>query len=165
MGKNKRFTTDQIADLMSKGKIRGYVEKAHADKKKREKQPHAIGGRVVTRHYHKDHEAKNYISLNLLMWCNEKCLQLQEEYVFHETRKWRFDWAIPAEKIAVEFEGGIFIKSGNKGHRSAQGIMRDIEKYNAAAAAGWRVVRFGPHNYKNLIQTINLLWQKQTQEK
>lgn len=29
----------------------------------------------------------------------------ESEYQFHETRKYRFDWAIPEYKIAIEYEG------------------------------------------------------------
>lgn len=29
------------------------------------------------------------------------------EYRFHPTRKWRFDFAIPHIKVAIEIEGGL----------------------------------------------------------
>lgn len=63
------------------------------------------------------------------------------EYRFHETKAWRFDFAWPAERVALEVEGGIY--SGGA-HGSISGILRDIEKYNAAAARGWRVIRALP---------------------
>ena len=40
------------------------------------------------------------------------------------------DYGVPALKIAVEYEGGIFEPNGD--HRSMKGVQRDIEKYNAA---------------------------------
>jgi hypothetical protein len=40
----------------------------------------------------------------------------------------------------VACEGGIFRKAGGA-HRSVQGILRDIEKTNAAVEYGWRVLR------------------------
>ena len=52
--------------------------------------------------------------------------------------------------IALEIEGGIFGgKEANgrryKGaHSSVTGMLRDIEKYNAAAVLGWRVLRVTP---------------------
>lgn len=54
-------------------------------------------------------------------------------------RKWRADFAYPAERIAIECEGGTFI--GGR-HSRGDGFRRDCEKYNAAALAGWRVLRF-----------------------
>ena len=63
------------------------------------------------------------------------------EYVFDATgRKWRFDfaWPGPGHRIAVECEGGIFTRQA---HGSISGILRDIEKYNAAQVQGWRVFR------------------------
>jgi len=53
-------------------------------------------------------------------------------------RDWRFDFAWPSVKVAVECEGGIW----NRGrHTRALGYTGDCEKYNAAAALGWTVIR------------------------
>lgn len=62
------------------------------------------------------------------------------EYEFHPTRGWRFDVAWPDLMIAFEVEGGIWKKDGG-GHSHPTGILRDIEKYNAAARLGWLVFR------------------------
>ena len=40
--------------------------------------------------------------------------------------------------IALEVEGGAF--SGH-GHRSVGKFLRDMEKYNEAVLAGWRLLR------------------------
>lgn len=64
----------------------------------------------------------------------------QREFIFNEKRNWRFDYLFPVERVAVEYEGGIFDK-GKRGHTSVSGIMRDIEKYNEAALAGYTVIR------------------------
>lgn len=61
------------------------------------------------------------------------------EHRFHPTRKWRFDFAFPDQKLAVEVEGGIF--TGGR-HTRGAGYRKDMEKYNAAAILGWRVLRF-----------------------
>jgi very-short-patch-repair endonuclease len=66
--------------------------------------------------------------------------QPKSELKFNEDRKWRFDFYYENPKIAIEYEGGIFDK-GASGHSSVSGIMRDIEKYNEAALAGWTVIR------------------------
>ena len=61
------------------------------------------------------------------------------EFCFHPTRKWRFDFAWPDKKLAVECEGGTF--SGGR-HTTGSGFEKDSEKYNAAVLQGWRVLRF-----------------------
>ena len=60
------------------------------------------------------------------------------EVTFHPKRKWRFDFAWPEYKLAVEVEGW-----GR--HQRRGGFNKDAEKYNAALLLGWRVLRFpGP---------------------
>lgn len=63
------------------------------------------------------------------------------EYEFRTGRDSAFDFAWPAEKVALEVEGGIFAKQG---HGAMVRIATDMEKYNAAAAAGWLVLRCVP---------------------
>lgn len=63
------------------------------------------------------------------------------EYRFHPERRWRFDYAWPDKKIALEQEGGVWIRGG---HTTGKGIERDIEKYNEAIRLGWYVVRATP---------------------
>jgi hypothetical protein len=83
---------------------------------------------------------------------------MQDEYAFAESigRNWLFDIAYPAQRLAVEIEGGIFAKGSAKpcpvckqrkrgAHGSVTGILRDIEKYNAAVLLGWRVLRVPTH--------------------
>jgi hypothetical protein len=62
-----------------------------------------------------------------------------EEHQFCNDRKWRFDFAWPGLKIAVEIEGGIH--SGGR-HTRGAGYMADCEKYNRAAMDGWVVLRY-----------------------
>lgn len=63
------------------------------------------------------------------------------EYRFHPTRQWRFDYAIPDLRIAIEIDGGIWI---NGRHNRASGYLGDMEKFNAAATLGWVVLKFTP---------------------
>lgn len=61
----------------------------------------------------------------------------EQQYRFHASRKWRFDYAWPAMKLAVEIDGGQWIAHG--GRHNTDG---DREKLNAAAVLGWRVLRY-----------------------
>lgn len=54
-------------------------------------------------------------------------------------RQFRFDFAWPDKLLAVEVEGGIWIRGR---HVTGTGYSRDVEKYNLAVMAGWRVLRF-----------------------
>lgn len=60
------------------------------------------------------------------------------EMKFLPERKFRFDWAFPPMKLAVEYEGIVSEKSR---HTSILGYTRDAEKYSLAAIEGWCVVR------------------------
>jgi hypothetical protein len=134
-----RFTISKLKRLEAAGLIRGFEII----------QPKEVptGGRIVAKFFKGKSEEKNWISVTLLNWCNEKALILQEEFKFHEKRKWRFDWCIESLKVAFEYEG---IFSEKSRHTNRQGYSKDTEKYNAAAALGWRVFRYTAMNYKNL---------------
>lgn len=64
-----------------------------------------------------------------------------EEFRFHSTRKWRFDFAWPSVKVALEVEGGIWIRGG---HVRGGGFLEDAEKLNSAQRLGWSVYKFTP---------------------
>lgn len=72
----------------------------------------------------------------------------KREHVFHATRKWRFDFAWPNRKIAVEIEG-ITAEGGR--HQRREGFEADCEKYNAAMLDGWMVLRFTPRMVRRLV--------------
>lgn len=79
-------------------------------------------------------------------------VEICREYKFLTDRKFKFDFAIPLHKIAIEYEGGIF--TGGR-HTSALGYAKDCEKYNLAVLNGWRLLRY----------TIKDIKQKNWQEK
>jgi very-short-patch-repair endonuclease len=63
------------------------------------------------------------------------------EHRFHPTRLWRFDYAIPSHRIAIEIDGGVWIEGR---HNRPKGYIADLDKFNNAAALGWRVLKFTP---------------------
>lgn len=65
----------------------------------------------------------------------------REEFTFHPTRAWRFDFAHPGEKLAVEIEGLTY---GGGRHQRMKGFTEDCRKYLAAMEFGWRVLRVTP---------------------
>jgi hypothetical protein len=61
------------------------------------------------------------------------------ELVFAPPRKWRFDFAWQEQLVAVEIEGGSWITGR---HTRGKAFEEDCDKYNEAAARGWRLLRF-----------------------
>lgn len=75
----------------------------------------------------------------------------REHRGWHPERQWRFDFAWPTERVAVEVEGQTFGKrcstsgcgkmlAGGR-HTRGRGFEEDCRKYNEAARLGWRVLR------------------------
>lgn len=75
------------------------------------------------------------------------------EHRFDAERQWRFDYAWPDDRVALEVEGGAFVRGR---HTSGAGFRADLAKYNAALAQGWRVVRVLPEQLATL-PTIQVL--------
>lgn len=73
-------------------------------------------------------------------------INFEQEYKFHPERNWRADFLITGTKILVEVEGGIW--SGGR-HTRAKGYLGDMEKYNAAAILGFKVLRFDTQQVKS----------------
>lgn len=63
----------------------------------------------------------------------------QPQFHFDSRRGWRFDYAWPALRLAVEVEGGVFTEGR---HNRPIGFIRDTHKYNAAAIQGWCLLRY-----------------------
>lgn len=63
------------------------------------------------------------------------------EFRFHPVRKWRFDYAWPMMKFAMEVDGGGWV---NGRHSRGSGIEKDCEKFAEAMILGWRVLRVTP---------------------
>ena len=67
-------------------------------------------------------------------------LDVVHEYKFHEKRRWKFDAALPAIKVAVEYEG-LPLQVEKSRHTTIAGFAGDCEKYSEAAILGWCVIR------------------------
>ena len=63
------------------------------------------------------------------------------EHKFHPPRRWKMDYAWPEYMVALEVQGAVW--TGGR-HTRGSGFVKDIEKYNAAAAMGWRIIRCQP---------------------
>jgi very-short-patch-repair endonuclease len=81
-------------------------------------------------------------------------LSVVKEYKFHPLRKWRFDYAILENKIAIEIEGAIFT---NGRHTRPTGFIKDMEKYNTAAAMGWKVIRIATGDYASAVKYVGMI--------
>lgn len=80
-----------------------------------------------------------------------------EELQFLDDRKFRFDWAIPSLKLAIEYEGLISKKSR---HTTITGYTNDCIKYNLAVIHGWKVLRYTAKNYNQLADDLKILLKK-----
>lgn len=82
-------------------------------------------------------------------------LTVEAEHKFHPTRKWRIDFAVDPQgaKIAIEVEGGVWI---NGRHNRSAGFLKDMKKYNALTAAGWRLIRVTPGKLHSM-ETYSLI--------
>jgi len=63
------------------------------------------------------------------------------EHRFAPPRRWRFDFAWPDSKLALEIEGGAWT-SGR--HVRGTGFTKDMEKYNTAVMLDWQILRVTP---------------------
>ena len=75
------------------------------------------------------------------------------EHRFLFGRRFRFDYAWPDQKVALEVEGGVW--TGGR-HTRGKGFLADMEKYNHAAGLGWLVVRCVPSTLltKDTLETV-----------
>lgn len=70
------------------------------------------------------------------------------EFQFHHERQWRADfaWPSPDHMVILEVEGGTWTQGR---HTRGSGFRADVEKYNAAAAAGYRLLRCFPEDLRS----------------
>lgn len=63
-------------------------------------------------------------------------IDLFSELRFTPPRRFRFDFAHPVAKVAIEIQGAIW--TGGR-HARGSGLLKEHEKLNLAASQGWRV--------------------------
>ena len=65
--------------------------------------------------------------------------EMEQQVKFHPVRRWRLDFATEdGTKVAVEIDGGEFIKGGGAHNRGAR-MAQDYEKRNSAIEMGFIV--------------------------
>lgn len=141
-----RWTEKNLLGLRDQGKIKGYRVFDTITTPARQQLQALVGDRNKSK-------ALIWMDLNLQLWSNEHALTLEMEYRFCQDRGWRFDYCWPAIKVAVEFNGGIFMQKS--GHSNVKGLHRDSEKINRAIVEGWRVLQVTALNYTTVLKTLN----------
>lgn len=86
--------------------------------------------------------ADDFVRLCLADGLPEPC----REYPIDGTRRYRWDYAWPRFRVAVEKNGGIWMQAedGHGAHSRPANIIRDMAKNNVAVRAGWRVLYYTP---------------------
>lgn len=99
---------------------------------------HGVKAGTISREVKHDYKAEFEQQLSLVG------IQVEREFYFAlPKRRWRADFRVTGTRILIEYEGGLFMETGGA-HKAVGNILRDIEKYNAAAIAGWTVIRITP---------------------
>lgn len=78
------------------------------------------------------------------------------EYRFAPPRRWRFDFAWPDLKLAVEAEGGVWSRGR---HTRGSGFVNDSIKYNEAAKMGWTVLKYTTSTIDNLLPDLKKIFE------
>ncbi len=80
----------------------------------------------------------------------------QREFKFHPNRDWRFDYAWPDRKIAVEVQG--------MPHRIRERFLSDVEKLAMAQIYGWRVLLVAGQDVRSgrAVSWLVTLWEMKT---
>ncbi len=73
-------------------------------------------------------------------------LKLGMEHRFHPVRRWRFDYAFPQIKVAVDYDGVMF---RSVGHNSLEKIIKDMERSNHAQLCGWDIYKANAKTVQN----------------
>lgn len=152
---SRPFTIKDLEQLQASGKIRGFVARVQEKPVERKLSPEELALRKL------GGKNKQWMFLMLREFAKGKDLILVTEFQFHQSRKFRSDFAIMNEKrtikILIEYEGIVSFHGHHNGHTNINGYTKDSEKYNLAQAGGWTVLRYTAKNYKSLFDDLNKL--------
>jgi len=85
--------------------------------------------------------------VSLALQCRAARLPEPEaEARFHPTRRWKFDYLFRGFGLAVEVQGGNFVRGR---HVQGAALIQEYEKLNAAAALGYRIIFVTPRQVAN----------------
>lgn len=82
---------------------------------------------------------KDFVKQSILARLREEHPDAVAEHRFHPVRRFRFDFAIPSARVAVEVNGAIWTQGR---HSRGSGLRSEYDKMRLAAIAGWRVLPF-----------------------
>lgn len=74
-------------------------------------------------------------------------IEYERQFGYAAGRRLRADFAVPAQMLLIEVVGGVWGNSG--AHGRVQGILRDIQRLNAATLNGYRMLRFLPQQVES----------------
>ncbi len=72
------------------------------------------------------------------LWTSLHGPELEQEFRFFPSRRWRADFAHVDSRTLIEIEGGIWSRGR---HITPKGFQADAEKYLTATLNGWSVLR------------------------
>ena len=90
--------------------------------------------------------------ITMLVIAKEIPSGLEFEYKFDKVRKWRFDYAYPEYKLAIECNGSVWTQGR---HTRGSGFIKDMEKFNAANLQGWHILQYTPNQITEFIDDVN----------
>jgi hypothetical protein len=145
----KGWTEKYIQELKDNGKIQDY---RIIGTKKPANNSHNLPKNIPKRN-----KTKEWIALNLSVWCNVHHFTLIPEYPFCEGRKWRADFFIQELNCIIEYEGLMSAKSR---HTTVTGFSGDTDKYNEVAKMGFILIRVTVINHKSLFTHLEAIKNK-----
>jgi very-short-patch-repair endonuclease len=83
-----------------------------------------------------DKKYKSELEKRFLLYWKKTGIPIATQYPFHPTRQFRFDFAFPERKIAIEIQGY------GMGHASYVSMAKDYERHNEATQLGWSIYYF-----------------------
>ena len=76
---------------------------------------------------------------------------VEAEFKFCPTRRFRADFYIPSLNCLIEYEG---VFCGKSRHTNVIGYTKDCEKYNIASKMGYRLLRYTAKNVGDVLADL-----------